>query len=77
MSLIICYTTTHNGNTWRWTQDLSSGRSIGVTTRDGRTVSGKYCREFRQNVMIDGRAEEAFGTACQQPNGDWQIVQNQ
>jgi hypothetical protein len=35
----------------------------------------QQCREFRQVVEIGGREEEAFGMACLQPDGAWQIVQ--
>lgn len=53
-----------------------TGHSGSVTpVRDGRSQSGAYCREYRQTVVIDGRSEEAYGTACQQPDGTWQIVQ--
>ena len=45
-----------------------------VTAREGHTRDGRYCREFRQEVTIGGRREEAYGTACQQPDGSWQVV---
>lgn len=35
---------------------------------------GRYCREYQTVVTIGGRAEEAYGTACRQPDGSWQIV---
>lgn len=34
---------------------------------------GRYCREFQQTVNVGGRTEEAYGTACRQPDGTWQI----
>jgi hypothetical protein len=37
-------------------------------------VNGLPCRTFRTTVVIDGRAETATGTACQGPDGSWQIV---
>ena len=37
--------------------------------RDGRT-----CREYSHTVHIDGRAEEARGTACQTADGGWEVV---
>ncbi len=40
-------------------------------TRDGRT-----CREFRQTVRVGDDEEEAYGTACRDAAGDWQIVQS-
>lgn len=47
-----------------------------TTTRDG-WAGERYCREFRQEVTIAGERQQAYGTACQAPNGDWQIVPNQ
>jgi surface antigen len=37
--------------------------------------TGEYCREFQQTVTIGGRPEDAYGVACQQPDGTWKIVQ--
>lgn len=39
-----------------------------------RTAEGRYCREYQQVVVIGGRQEEAYGTACRQPDGSWKIV---
>jgi surface antigen len=36
----------------------------------------EYCREFQQTVVIGGEREQAYGRACQQPDGDWKIVQS-
>jgi hypothetical protein len=33
------------------------------------------CREYNAEVMIGGQPQPAFGTACQQPDGSWQITQ--
>ncbi len=35
---------------------------------------GLQCREFQQVVEIGGRSEDAYGTACLQPDGAWKIV---
>ncbi len=53
-----------------------SGNSGSVTPiRDGRdTQSNAYCREYQTTVVIDGREQSAFGTACQQPDGSWKVV---
>lgn len=60
------------GETIRWNR---SGASGAVTVlRDGTSASGRYCREFQQTVTIGGRTELAYGTACQQPDGAWEIV---
>lgn len=54
--------------------DGSAGGAV-TTMREGRTPQGAYCREFQQQVTIGGRTEDAYGTACQQPDGSWQVVQ--
>ncbi len=53
-----------------------SGNSGAVTpVRDGTSSTGEYCREYQQTVNIGGRDEQAYGVACQQPDGSWRIVQ--
>ncbi len=35
--------------------------------------TGAYCREFQQTVVIGGQQEDAYGVACRQPDGSWEI----
>ncbi len=37
-------------------------------------ASGRYCREYQREVIINGQPVAAYGRACQQPDGSWQIV---
>lgn len=37
----------------------------------------RYCREFQQQVVIGGKLQDAYGTACRQPDGSWEIVAEQ
>lgn len=60
------------GETIMWNHSGASG-AVSVL-RDGYSTSGRYCREFQQHVIIGGRTEQAYGTACQQPDGSWQVV---
>jgi surface antigen len=54
------------------------GASGSVTTvRDGHTSDGRACREFQQKVTVGGKTENAYGTACQEPDGSWKIVADQ
>ena len=55
-----------------WADGPASG-SV-TTTREGHTQDGRPCREFQQQVSIAGQSEQAYGTACQQADGSWQIV---
>lgn len=52
-----------------------NGRHGSVTpVREGRSASGEYCREYQTTVYIDGRKQSAYGNACRQPDGSWQVA---
>lgn len=36
--------------------------------------AGQTCREYQSNVVIDGRTQPSYGTACLQKDGAWRIV---
>jgi hypothetical protein len=55
-----------------WSDGPASGTV--TATREGHTQDGRTCREFQQQVTIAGASEKAYGTACQQTDGSWQIV---
>ena len=62
------------GQTISWNTPESGNSGTITPVREGRTPTGSYCREFQQQVIIGGRSERAYGTACQQPDGSWQVV---
>ena len=52
-----------------------SGNSGAVTpTRTYQERDGRFCREYQQTVIVGGEQQQAYGTACRQPDGSWQIV---
>ena len=55
-----------------WNSGAASG-SV-TTVRDGVSTAGRYCREFQQAVTIGGKSQQAYGTACRQPDGSWEVV---
>ena len=65
-------TTAGVGETIIWEEGGASG-SV-TTTRIGHTRSGRTCHEFQQDVTIGGKTQHAYGTACQQPDGSWKII---
>lgn len=65
-------TTAPVGETIHWNDDTASG-SVRVV-REGTSSAGRYCREFQQKIKIGGKTEDAYGTACQQPDGAWEIL---
>ncbi len=52
-----------------------SGHAGSITpVKTWQRDTGQYCRDFTQSIIIDGKVEEATGTACRQDDGKWQIV---
>jgi surface antigen len=39
-----------------------------------QTAQGQYCREYQQTVLIGGKEQQAYGSACRQPDGSWLII---
>lgn len=35
---------------------------------------GRYCREYQATAVVGGRKQQTYGTACRQPDGQWEIV---
>jgi surface antigen len=57
--------------TWK---NPDSGHSGTVTpTKTYQAANGQYCREYRQEIVVGGEKQQAYGTACRQPDGSWQI----
>ena len=61
------------GQTIYWNDAGAAGTVTAV--RDGTSSQNRYCREFQQTVTVGGGTEQAYGTACRQPDGAWEIVQ--
>lgn len=63
------------GQSINWNNPKSGNNGTITTTRDGYSSAGYYCREFQQTISVGGRSQQAYGTACQNPDGTWQIQQ--
>lgn len=64
------------GKTSTWVNP-DTGNSGAVTpTSTYKNQDGRYCREYQQTVTVAGKQQQAYGTACRQPDGTWQIVDN-
>jgi surface antigen len=63
------------GQTISWNNPDSGNSGTYTPVRDGtNTSSGAYCREYQTTVTVGGKTEDAYGTACRQPDGSWKIV---
>ena len=58
-----------------WNNPDTGNHGSFTPVRDGRTDSGTYCREFQSEIIVGGKMETGYGTACRQPDGSWKIVE--
>lgn len=70
------YQSLDSGRPVQW-RNPQSGNYGSIQPQSGYTANnGSYCREYTQTINVGGRSERAYGTACRQPDGSWQIVNN-
>ncbi len=62
------------GQTIEWNNPRTGNYGTIVAVRDGISQQGRYCREFEQSVTVGGHRQDAYGVACQQPDGSWQLA---
>ncbi len=65
--------TTQNHRTSQWRNPNNGHYGTVTPTRTYQRSSGQYCREYQQTVTVGGRQQSAYGTACRQPDGSWQV----
>jgi hypothetical protein len=66
---------TNQASTWVNPDTGDSGTVVPVRTFE--TDQGQPCREYQRTIIIGGRKEQGYGTACRQPDGTWRIVSGQ
>jgi len=60
--------------TTEWVNPDTGNRGTITPTETYETDGGRYCREFHQTVTIGGEEVEAYGTACRNEDGSWEIA---
>jgi surface antigen len=64
-------------HTISWNNPQSGHSGSYTPVQEGREAStGNLCRKYKQSIFVDGQAQTAYGTACQQSDGSWEIVSN-
>lgn len=58
------------GAATQWRNPDTGREYVVVPTRTYASAQGP-CREYTMDVVIGGRIEKAYGTACRQPDGSW------
>lgn len=63
------------GQKSQW-KNPDTGNSGYITPTKTYQAEGRYCREYTQEITVGNKTEEAYGTACRQPDGSWEIVRS-
>ena len=58
-----------------WNEPQTQAAYEVVPTETYQEPGGRYCREFLTTARVGGQVQEAYGRACRQPDGAWEIVQ--
>ncbi|RMD71848.1 MAG: glycine zipper 2TM domain-containing protein [Gammaproteobacteria bacterium] len=58
----------------RWHNPNTGADVVVIPERTYQTASGTYCREYQMEVIVGGKRQQAYGTACRQPDGSWKII---
>lgn len=60
---------TPSGTTTTWRNPDSGNYGTIIPQAAAQNPAGQYCREFQQTITVGGETQQAFGTACRQPDG--------
>ncbi|MDX1576542.1 MAG: RT0821/Lpp0805 family surface protein [Kiloniellales bacterium] len=63
-----------DGETIVWNNPNNGGTYQVTPAETYQQPDGRYCREYVTEVLIGGRRQQAYGTACRQPDGSWKVV---
>jgi hypothetical protein len=66
------YNRTNQASTWVNPDAGVSGTVVPVRTY--QNAAGQPCREYQRTIIIGGREERGYGTACRQPDGTWLTI---
>jgi surface antigen len=64
---------TRTGTTSTWNNPDTGHQGTVTPAKTFQKSSGEYCREYTQTITVGGKKQDAYGTACRQPDGSWRI----
>jgi hypothetical protein len=68
--------TARSGTVTKW-QNPDGGTVEAIVPKPAFNSGGTVCREFTKTVTIGGTQQQAYGTACRQPDGTWKLAQQE
>jgi len=68
------FETARSGTVTAWRNPDNGHHGSFTPVRTFQRNDGRYCREFQQKIVVGGKVQEGYGTACRQPDGNWEIT---
>jgi surface antigen len=65
--------TAPTGSSASW-KNPDNGHYGSVTPTRTYNTGQQFCREYTNKIVIGGKEQEGYGTACRQPDGSWKVV---
>lgn len=65
---------TPSGQTTIWRNPENGHWGTLTPSRTFLDANGRYCREFRQTVTVDGQEHQGNGSACREPDSVWRVM---
>lgn len=62
-----------SGDSLDWYDTETGRRGVITPVRTFKTAQGRFCREFTDQRLLEGGAQEQRGIACREPQGGWQV----
>ena len=62
------------GETASWSNPDTGNRGTVTPVDQARSENGRLCRQYETTVYVEGRYEEATGTACRRSDGRWEMA---
>ena len=57
-----------------WTNPDTQQEYTVTPKRSYTQNSGRYCRDYTSNIIVNGQRDEVAGTACKNGDGNWQVI---
>lgn len=75
MQSAIVNTPVNQEATWTSNNEGPNGQPVTYTVKPLKNYTSRhrYCREYQTTVTVGGKAQQAYGKACRQPDGSWKI----
>ncbi len=62
------------GQPMSWVNPDSGNSGTVTPSKSYQTASGEVCRDFQQTIKVDGKTQQAHGTACRDASGNWRTA---